>query len=103
VRAFAPHVLACTSRLTDQVADRQLIEVLQKAADYLRERARYDQAELLYLLQEQASEADRLPLAFLLNNLAILAPSRENTSGPNSCIRMCCVFGSRPWAQTISR
>jgi tetratricopeptide (TPR) repeat protein len=70
------HVLACAAWLPDEVSDRQLIEVLQRAADYLRERAQYEQAEPLYLralrLQEQAVEASRLQLAFLLNNLAIL-------------------------------
>jgi len=71
-----PHVLACVGGSGNHVVDRSLVEVLQKAADYLRERARYEQAEVLYLqalhLQEQAGDTDRLHLAFLLNNLAIL-------------------------------
>lgn len=71
-----PHVLTCAAGIVDQEADCQLAAVLQKAADYGRERACYEQAESLYLralcIQEQAAGARRLQLAFLLNNLAIL-------------------------------
>ncbi|HEY1354209.1 MAG TPA: tetratricopeptide repeat protein [Ktedonobacteraceae bacterium] len=75
-----PHVLACAAGLADHLADQQLAEILQKAADFLRERACYEQAEPLYLralsIREPASGAERLPLAFLLNNLAILYTHR---------------------------
>lgn len=71
-----PHVLACAGGMANHAVDQSLSEVLQKAADYLRERARYEQAEVLYLralhVQEQASDTERLGQAFLLNNLAIL-------------------------------
>jgi tetratricopeptide (TPR) repeat protein len=43
-----PHVLACAAATSDQTGNKDLAEVLRKAADYLRERARYAQAELLY-------------------------------------------------------
>ena len=43
-----PHVLACADATSDQRGSQDLAEVLRKAADYLRERARYDQSELLY-------------------------------------------------------
>jgi len=43
-----PHVLACATAIPDQGGNQDLAEVLRKAADYLLERAWYDQAELLY-------------------------------------------------------
>lgn len=43
-----PHVLACATAMPDQGGNQELAEVLRKAADYLCECARYDQAEALY-------------------------------------------------------
>jgi tetratricopeptide (TPR) repeat protein len=43
-----PHVLTVATAIPDCAGDRELAEVLQKAADYLTDRARYEQAEPLY-------------------------------------------------------
>jgi tetratricopeptide (TPR) repeat protein len=43
-----PHVLTVASAIPDCAGDRELAEALQKAADYLTCRARYEQAEPLY-------------------------------------------------------
>src|SRR6266566_4960840 len=43
-----PHVLTVATAIPDCAGDRELAEVLQKAADYLCYRARYEQAEPLY-------------------------------------------------------
>ncbi len=43
-----PHVLAVATAIPDCAGDRELAEALQKAADYLCDRARYEQAEPLY-------------------------------------------------------
>jgi tetratricopeptide (TPR) repeat protein len=43
-----PHVLTVATTIPDCAGDRELAEALQKAADYLCDRARYEQAEPLY-------------------------------------------------------
>jgi tetratricopeptide (TPR) repeat protein len=43
-----PHVLTVTTAFPDDAGDRELARVLRKAADYLTDRARYEQAEPLY-------------------------------------------------------
>src|SRR5215467_9257270 len=43
-----PHVLTVATAIPDCAGDRELAEALQKAADYLSDRARYEQAEPLY-------------------------------------------------------
>jgi tetratricopeptide (TPR) repeat protein len=43
-----PHVLAVATAIPDCSGGRELAEALQKAADYLRDRARFEQAEPLY-------------------------------------------------------
>ncbi len=43
-----PHVLAAVATTSDQAADQAFVQVLGKAADYLRERVQYEQAEALY-------------------------------------------------------
>ncbi len=43
-----PHVLTVATAIPDCAGDRELAEALQKAADYLCDRARYEQAEPLY-------------------------------------------------------
>lgn len=72
-----PHVLAIEMAMLDQAGTRELARVLRKTADYLRDRAQYEQAEPLYqralriLESEQGSECWS-ELAYTLNNLAIL-------------------------------
>lgn len=63
-----PHVLACVAHLPDQEVDREILaEVLRKAADYLHERAHYEQAERLYqrnfCLVEHARGSEDLSVA----------------------------------------
>lgn len=71
-----PHMLAMSAALTDGSGTQELAEVLSKAADYLRERAQYDQAEPLYTraltLYEHTGEKRPLPMAHVLNGLASL-------------------------------
>ncbi len=43
-----PHVLMCATTIPDHGGNQELLKVLRKAADYLRERAQYEQAESLY-------------------------------------------------------
>lgn len=70
------HVLAVSAALTDDSGTQELAEVLSKAADYLRERAQYDQAEPLYTraltLCEHTGEERPLLMAHVLNGLASL-------------------------------
>lgn len=70
-----PHVLVVAAALPDTVDDQVLAEILQKAADYLRERNQYQQAEALYQralrLGEQALEAEHL-VSHTLNGMALL-------------------------------
>jgi tetratricopeptide (TPR) repeat protein len=71
-----PHVLAVVAAIPDQGADRELVEVLRKTADYLRERAQYELAESLYQralrLLEQAFGPEHLEVASFLDRLAIV-------------------------------
>ncbi len=41
------HVLACAASIPDQAGDQELSELPLKAANYLRERSQYEQAEPL--------------------------------------------------------
>jgi tetratricopeptide (TPR) repeat protein len=72
-----PHVLACMEGTADQFADRAYAEVVRKAADYLRERGQYGQAEPLYqqalYIQGRLAEAEPLQLASSLHGLARLS------------------------------
>jgi tetratricopeptide (TPR) repeat protein len=74
------HVLACVAMRSDQGGGQDdLAELLRKAADYLRERAQYEQAEPLYhralQVREQEIEAAPSALIAVLDGLALL--SRE--------------------------
>jgi tetratricopeptide (TPR) repeat protein/transcriptional regulator with XRE-family HTH domain len=71
-----PHVLTVATFVPDHTADRNLAGVLRKAADYLRDRAQYQQAESLYQLAlrllEQAFGPEHLEVASCVDGLAIL-------------------------------
>ncbi len=71
-----PHALTCAAAIPDQGGNQELVEVLRKAADYLRERAQYKQAEPLYeralRIWEQMEESEPLQMASSLNGLAML-------------------------------
>ncbi|MGO8950748.1 MAG: tetratricopeptide repeat protein [Ktedonobacterales bacterium] len=71
-----PHVLTCIGAIRDCAADHLVVELIRKAADYLRARAQYSMAEPLYqravALGEQVLGAEDPVLAFSLNNLANL-------------------------------
>ncbi|HEU5199220.1 MAG TPA: FxSxx-COOH system tetratricopeptide repeat protein [Ktedonobacterales bacterium] len=71
-----PHVLACAAALPDDACDPDLAEVLRKAADYLRGRARFAQPEPLYQravrIEEQMAGPDHLRLAAPLYGLSLL-------------------------------
>lgn len=71
-----PHVLTCAAALPDDARDLDLAEVLRKAADYLRGRARFEQPEPIYQralhIEEQAAGPDQLRMAAPLYGLALL-------------------------------
>jgi tetratricopeptide (TPR) repeat protein len=71
-----PHVLACAVAIPDQAGDQVLAEVLRKVADYLRDRAQYEQAVTLYQralrILEPVVKADHPDLAYPLDGLALL-------------------------------
>jgi len=77
-----PHVLTCATTIQDQAGDQELAQVLCKAADYLREHAQYEQAELLYqralCIGEQTLGAEHPQVAQSLNGLAILYATQGN-------------------------
>ena len=72
-----PHVLACAAAIPEQAGNDTLAEVLQKAADYLRARAQYEQAEPLYLravhIEEQLWGPQHPLVASALHHLANLS------------------------------
>lgn len=74
---YLPHVLTCATSIPDQSGEQDLAGLLCKTADYLRERARYEQAEAWYLrarlILEQALELEHPQMASLLNGLGKLA------------------------------
>ncbi len=71
-----PHALAVTAFIPDQAGNQEVVEVLRKAAAYLRARAQHQQAEPLY--QRALSIGERVlgpahpDVAFSLNGLALL-------------------------------
>jgi tetratricopeptide (TPR) repeat protein/transcriptional regulator with XRE-family HTH domain len=72
-----PHVLACTTTIIlGPFGDQALVEVLRKAADYLRECALHEQARPLYQqalhIGEQVFGTDHLALVPVLSGLAHL-------------------------------
>lgn len=70
------HVLAAVATVTDQGEDQELVRVLGKAADYLREQVQYERAEPLYEralhLGEQLLGPMHADLAYPLTGLADL-------------------------------
>jgi tetratricopeptide (TPR) repeat protein len=79
---LVPHLLTVADATSDQVADQALAEVLQKAATYLRTRAHYRQAELLYIralhIQEQLVGVEHPLVVPLLNRLASVSMEQGN-------------------------
>lgn len=71
---LTPHVLMYATFTTDQAHEQELASLLRKAADYLYERARYEQAESLYQralhIWEQALGAEHHNVATTLDGLA---------------------------------
>lgn len=71
-----PHVSVIVAATADDLADQSLTEVLRKAADYLRDRTRYEQAELFYQralrLQEHLWGPEHPEVAKTLDGLAVL-------------------------------
>ncbi len=71
-----PHILMYASALPDQGSDKELANVLRKAADYLRTCARYKEAEPLYQqarrIWEQIQEPEHPEITHLLYGLARL-------------------------------
>jgi tetratricopeptide (TPR) repeat protein/transcriptional regulator with XRE-family HTH domain len=71
-----PHIRTCVTNIPDQVGDQAVADVLQKAADYLRMHAQYQEAEPFYQralrIWEQAHESAYLPIAQPLCGLATL-------------------------------
>lgn len=72
-----PHTLACLAVLPEQCAGPEAIEVMSRAADYLRERGQREQAEALYhqalRLGEQVVQADHPCLIGALSGLGRLS------------------------------
>lgn len=73
---FLPHIVTCAATFPEETYDQDLAEVLRKAADYSRGRARFAQAEPLYQralhIEEQLVGPDHLRLAAPLYGLALL-------------------------------
>src|SRR5216684_1422850 len=71
-----PHVLMCATTIPDHGGNQELLKVLRKAADYLRERAQYEQAEPLYQralrIWKQTLGPEHPKVAYPLHNLALL-------------------------------
>lgn len=67
-----PHVLACAASISAQTEDQDVAEVLCKAAEYLHERAHYEQAGPLYQ-SEQTLGVKHSHVATVLNGLAKLS------------------------------
>src|SRR5712692_940512 len=76
-----PHVLACVLSTSDSAGGQDLVNVLRKAADYLRVRAQYEQAELLYQraldIGERVLGTGHPDQAVLLGGLAILYTEQD--------------------------
>jgi tetratricopeptide (TPR) repeat protein/transcriptional regulator with XRE-family HTH domain len=72
-----PHVLMCAATLPEQACERELVELFQKAGDYLTWRGQYAQAETLFRralrMQEQSLGPDHPQTATSLYHLAFLA------------------------------
>jgi tetratricopeptide (TPR) repeat protein/transcriptional regulator with XRE-family HTH domain len=70
------HVLTAVTTITDEEEDQELVRVLGKAADYLRERVQYERAEALYKrslnLGEQVLGPMHPEMAYPLTGLANL-------------------------------
>ena len=77
-----PHVLACAAAIPDDREHQALAEVLQKAANYLYERAQYKQAEQLYrraiAILERSQGPDYPALALALSRLALLCGVQQD-------------------------
>ncbi len=73
---LVPHVLFCATETGEQAESRELSTMLGKAADYLRERFQYEQAERLYQralrILEQVPDSEHPQVPSLLNRLAYL-------------------------------
>ena len=71
-----PHVLTIAAAIPDHIDAQNMADLLRKAADYLRRRAQYEQAEELYLralhIWEEVVGPEYLHLAFPLDGLAAL-------------------------------
>lgn len=70
------HVLTCAAAIPDEAGNQELVKVLLKAADYLRERTQYEQTEVLYQralrIGEQILGAEHPDVAHALGGLALL-------------------------------
>jgi tetratricopeptide (TPR) repeat protein len=75
-----PHVLTCGDAVPDHVGNLQVVEMLRKAADYLRVRAQFKLAGSLYQravhIGEQVLGPEHPGLAKALNGLAIIYASQ---------------------------
>lgn len=73
---FLPHLLTCAAAIPHDELDQDLAEILRKTADYLRGRARFEQAGPLYRralhIEEQLHGPDQLRMAAPLYGLALL-------------------------------
>jgi len=71
-----PHMLTCAAGISESVVALDLAEILRKAADYMRGRARFEQAEPLYQralrIEEQAVGPYHLRMAAPLYGLSLL-------------------------------
>lgn len=69
-----PHILICAATIPDHVMDPDWADLLRKAADYLRERGRYEQAAALFRralhINEQILGFEHPQVALSLNKLA---------------------------------
>jgi tetratricopeptide (TPR) repeat protein len=94
-----PHVLACAAFMSNQSKNRDLAIVLRKAADYLRECARYEQAEPLYQqslrILKQRGEPEHPEVIRSLNGLARLCFERVQFEQSEALYEQALGFGKR--------
>lgn len=101
---FLPHVLTCAVSMPTQAEDQDLAEVLRKAADYLRERTRYEQAKPLYQralrFWEQTLGPQCPEVATVLKELARLSYEEGKYMQAESLLRRACTIFEQHLGQT---
>ncbi|WP_165423035.1 FxSxx-COOH system tetratricopeptide repeat protein [Ktedonosporobacter rubrisoli] len=98
------HVLAVANEFPDGIEDQALAEILQKAADYYRERYQYRQADEWYQralhIWEQYGEAGYPGMAHVYNGLALLNYDQGQYQQAEICYQQALDAGQRGLGET---